>query len=62
MVFVHIFIDPDEVHRIMIIISIGNDAVTVYNMRYILAWRRSGWYPQYVIIRTVGISEASNQT
>lgn len=44
------------------IINIGSDAVTVYNIRYILAWSRSGWYPHIIIIAIVGISDASNQT
>lgn len=43
------------------IINIGNDAVTVYIIKYILAWRRSGWYPHNMIIIMVGINDASNQ-
>jgi len=42
-------------------INIGSEAVIVYNIRYKLAWRRSGWYPHVIIIAIVGISEASNQ-
>lgn len=43
------------------IINIGSDAVIVYSIKYILACIRSGWYPQVIIIKRVGISEASNQ-
>jgi hypothetical protein len=43
------------------IINIGRDAVIVYNIKYILAWSRSGWYPQVIIITIVGMREASNQ-
>jgi hypothetical protein len=39
----------------------GNDAVTVYIIKYILAWTRSGWYPHIIIIIIVGIRDASNQ-
>lgn len=38
----------------------GNLAVMVYNIKYILAWRRSGWYPHFIIIKSVGIKDASN--
>ena len=37
MMLVDIFIDEDESQRIMIIISIGSDAVIVYSIKYILA-------------------------
>jgi len=43
------------------IINIGKDAVIVYNIKYILACIRSGWYPHAIIIINVGINEASNQ-
>jgi len=43
------------------IINIGRDAVIVYIIKYILAWSRSGWYPQVIMIIMVGIREASNQ-
>jgi hypothetical protein len=44
----------------MIIKSNGSEAVTVYIIRYILAWSRSGWYPHSMISAIVGISDASN--
>jgi len=44
------------------IINIGRDAVIVYIIKYIPACIRSGWYPQYKIINSVGIREASNHT
>jgi len=43
------------------IMNIGNDAVIVYNIKYILACSRSGWYPHVIMITIVGISDASNQ-
>lgn len=42
-------------------INIGKEAVIVYSIKYILAWRRSGWYPHVMIIIIVGIRDASNQ-
>jgi len=39
----------------------GRDAVIVYIIKYILACRRSGWYPHVIMITMVGIREASNQ-
>lgn len=39
----------------------GKEAVIVYIIKYILAWIRSGWYPQIRIINKVGIRDASNQ-
>lgn len=41
--------------------NIGKDAVIVYNIKYILACRRSGWYPHVIMITIVGIKDASNQ-
>lgn len=41
--------------------NIGSEAVIVYIIKYILACKRSGWYPQFIIIIIVGIREASNQ-
>ena len=59
--FVVMLSDEDENHKYIIIISIGKEAVIVYNIRYMPACKRSGWYPQNKIIIKVGISEASNQ-
>lgn len=39
----------------------GRDAVTVYIIRYILACRRSGWYPHARMRNKVGIKEASKK-
>jgi len=50
-----------EFHIYINIINIGNDAVMVYIIKYIPACIRSGWYPQYMMIRSVGMREASNQ-
>jgi len=43
------------------IINIGKEAVIVYIIKYILACKRSGWYPHVIIITIVGINDASNQ-
>jgi hypothetical protein len=51
----------EELYIIENIINMGRDAVTVYNIRYILAWTRSGWYPHNIIMSIVGTREASNQ-
>lgn len=39
----------------------GREAVTVYKIKYILAWSRSGWYPHPRIRSRVGIREASKK-
>lgn len=39
----------------------GRLAVTVYKIKYILACKRSGWYPQPRINKVVGIREASKK-
>ena len=39
--------------------SRGRDAVTVYKIKYEVAWSRSGWTPHRRIRIRVGISEAS---
>lgn len=46
------------IHRIPI--RSGNEAVIVYIIRYIPAWRRSGWDPDLVISNRVGINTISN--
>lgn len=38
----------------------GSEALTVYNIIYIPACSRSGWYPQPKININVGINDASN--
>lgn len=38
----------------------GNEAVIVYNIKYIPAWSRSGWFPDFVISNNVGIRIISN--
>lgn len=56
-----IFNKLNEFHLIFIIMSrSGRDAETVYNIKYILAWIRSGWYPHNIIRSIVGIKDASN--
>lgn len=45
---------------VAIAINRGSLAVIVYNIRKSPAWRRSGWYPHFIIINSVGIKEASN--
>lgn len=44
------------------IINMGRDAVIVYNIKYILACNRSGWYPHVIIMIIVGMRDASNHT
>lgn len=44
-----------------IITNKGSDAVIVYNIRYIPANKRSGWYPQLIIRSKVGINLVSNK-
>lgn len=39
----------------------GREAVTVYNIKYIPACNRSGWYPHPRIRSSVGINDASNK-
>lgn len=60
----HILINMwlDEFMEIIKDANIGNDAVTVYIIRYMLAWIRSGWYPHIIIIIIVGTKDASNHT
>lgn len=55
-------IDRDPVYFRVInkFINKGNLAQIVYNIKYIPACRRSGWYPQPNTKRRVGIREASN--
>lgn len=56
-----IIIDFEYDFTIIKVINIGKEAVIVYNIKYIPACNRSGWYPQNKIMMSVGISEASNQ-
>ena len=38
----------------------GREVKIIYIIRYVPAWRRSGWYPQPKMRIKVGIREASN--
>lgn len=59
---INIILVFDDMYIDVNITNIGREAVTVYNIKYILACIRSGWYPHVIIIIIVGISEASNHT
>jgi hypothetical protein len=61
-VFIVIIIWLEDDATMQNIINIGKEAVTVYNIKYMLACMRSGWYPHSIINNMVGIKEASNQT
>lgn len=61
----HVIKDIDKckffwyIHNILI--KSGKEAVIVYNIKYIPAWSRSGWYPHPNTKRRVGIREDSNK-
>lgn len=46
--------------KLIIASNKGKEKEIVYNNKYMVAVVRSGWYPQHMIRRAVGIRDSSN--